>query len=169
MKGSVNVVLHDSKIRYEFCIRRNITVIRGKGGTGKTTLYDMVRLANMPGSGVKMTLSANAKLATLAADTWELVLAGLTDSNYIFVLDEFCQFMRTQEFARAAKLSGCYFILITRDNLAMLPCSIHEMYELYTVGRTVRFSPLYSKTKYGSLNFAAAIITEDSNSDNEIK
>lgn len=83
MTGSVDIVIHSARIRYEFCINRNITVIRGKGATGKTTLYDMVRLSSVAGSGIKATVSKNVILTILTAGTWELVLENIKESNYI--------------------------------------------------------------------------------------
>lgn len=43
MKGTYRVTIQNKKIKYDFEIRRNITVIRGDSATGKTTLVDMVR------------------------------------------------------------------------------------------------------------------------------
>lgn len=164
MKGEVSIVIHDSKIRYEFTIRRNITVIRGCGGTGKTTLYDMVRLSSQRSTGVKKTVSTSARLITLSPDGWDIALAGLQDSNVIFFLDESCTFMKTKEFARAAKESGCYFVLITRDNLAGLPCSIHEVYQLKTTGHKITFQSLFPDVRYGEIFDTQLFIVEDSNS-----
>lgn len=43
MKGSYRVVVQNSSVRYDFVIRRNITVIKGDSATGKTTLIEMIR------------------------------------------------------------------------------------------------------------------------------
>ena len=43
MKGSYKVKVSRRRgTTFEFIVRRNITIIRGDSGTGKTTLYDMV-------------------------------------------------------------------------------------------------------------------------------
>ena len=54
MKGSYHIIVQNKRIRYEFDIRRNITIIRGDSATGKTTLFDMITLAakNGDSSGV---------------------------------------------------------------------------------------------------------------------
>ena len=43
MKGSFHIKVSRKRgTVFEFDVRRNITVIRGDSGTGKTTLYNMV-------------------------------------------------------------------------------------------------------------------------------
>lgn len=39
------IVINNNRLRYEFVIKRNITVIRGDSATGKTTLINMLRQA----------------------------------------------------------------------------------------------------------------------------
>lgn len=40
MKGKHRVIVETESIKYEFDVRRNITVIQGDSATGKTTLID---------------------------------------------------------------------------------------------------------------------------------
>lgn len=44
MKGKYSVFVQNNRLRYEFTISRNITVIRGDSATGKTTLLDLLNL-----------------------------------------------------------------------------------------------------------------------------
>lgn len=57
MKGSYRVVVQNSSVRYDFVIRRNITVIKGDSATGKTTLVEMIREYYEDGvySGIDLT------------------------------------------------------------------------------------------------------------------
>ena len=43
MKGIHRVVIQNKRIRYDFELRRNLTVLRGDSATGKTTLIEMVQ------------------------------------------------------------------------------------------------------------------------------
>ena len=43
MKGKYRVRIQNRRLRYDFEIRRNITIIKGDSATGKTMLVDMVR------------------------------------------------------------------------------------------------------------------------------
>lgn len=44
MKGKYSVFVQNNRLRYEFTVSRNITVIRGDSATGKTTLLDLLNL-----------------------------------------------------------------------------------------------------------------------------
>ena len=37
MKGKYNIFVQNNRLRYDFVISRNITIIRGDSATGKTT------------------------------------------------------------------------------------------------------------------------------------
>lgn len=43
MKGIHRVVVQNKRIRYDFELRRNLTVLRGDSATGKTTLIEMIQ------------------------------------------------------------------------------------------------------------------------------
>lgn len=43
MKGKHKVVVSTKRLKYEFELRRNLTIIKGDSATGKTTLVDMIR------------------------------------------------------------------------------------------------------------------------------
>ena len=45
MNGKHTVKINDQRVRYSFELVRNITVVQGNSGTGKTTLFDMVSSA----------------------------------------------------------------------------------------------------------------------------
>lgn len=40
MKGKYSVLVQNNRLRYEFTISRNITIIQGDSATGKTTLLN---------------------------------------------------------------------------------------------------------------------------------
>lgn len=43
MKGSYNIAVSNSAVKYNLTIKRNITIIKGDSATGKTVLVDMIR------------------------------------------------------------------------------------------------------------------------------
>ena len=43
MRGIYHVIVQNRYLKYEFDIKRNITIIQGDSATGKTTLVDMIR------------------------------------------------------------------------------------------------------------------------------
>lgn len=58
MKGKYSVFVQNNRLRYEFTISRNITIIRGDSATGKTTLLDLLNAYDRDGdsSGVLVKL-----------------------------------------------------------------------------------------------------------------
>ena len=51
MKGKHRVIVSTKRLKYEFELRRNLTIIQGNSATGKTTLVDMIRdFVNNPSS-----------------------------------------------------------------------------------------------------------------------
>ena len=43
MKGKHKVIVSTKRLKYEFELQRNLTIIQGDSATGKTTLVDMIR------------------------------------------------------------------------------------------------------------------------------
>ena len=42
MKGTKQIRVSNRILQYRFAVNRNITVVTGNSGTGKTTLYDLI-------------------------------------------------------------------------------------------------------------------------------
>lgn len=43
MKGSHRVIVESKKVKYDFVLKRNITILTGDSGSGKTVLIDLIR------------------------------------------------------------------------------------------------------------------------------
>lgn len=46
MKGRRKVIVSTKRLKYDFELRRNLTIIRGDSATGKTTLIDIYPYLN---------------------------------------------------------------------------------------------------------------------------
>ena len=42
MKGSHRIIVESRKVKYDFIIKRNITILTGDSGSGKTVLIDII-------------------------------------------------------------------------------------------------------------------------------
>ena len=62
MKGKHKIVVSTKRLKYEFELHRNLTIIRGDSATGKTTLVDMVRdhINNPSGTPVELVVIKHA-------------------------------------------------------------------------------------------------------------
>lgn len=142
MVGSFDVrVLRRRGVSFRFTIRRNITVVRGDSGTGKTTLFDMVSDYMREGAKSGVSIQCDRPCVALVDIDWKNQLAGTKDS--IVFVDEGFKAICSDEFARMVKHSGNYFVLFTRETLGNLPYSINEMYRIKTSGKYHTFAPLY--------------------------
>ena len=170
MKGKHHIIVETKKIKYEFDVKRNITVIRGDSATGKTTLIELLsqyaRFSERTGIRVESDVPCLVYADGLVS--WQESLSATKDS--IVFIDEDFDFIKTKEFASVIKGSSNYYVLITRDYLKNLPYSINEVYGIRNSGRFNypqqiynEFYPLYvecqqeeSRSKY--------LIIEDSKS-----
>lgn len=146
MKGEVNVRIRNNKNEYNFTLHRNITVLRGKSGTGKSTLYRMVASYSREGkaSGIHASTTGNVPLRVLEGSFWKDEIRKISDS--VVLIDEDSSFINSREFARLVLKSSNYYLLITRLYLPNIPYSIHEIYQV-TGSKNKKFVPVYEGNK----------------------
>ena len=125
MRGIISVMVENNRVRYTFELRRNITIIRGDSATGKTTLIEMIAAYEQnPQNGITLKCKKNCRV--LSGVYWQEQLERIKDS--IVFIDEGNNFVREKAFADAVKKSDNYYVIATREKLAMLPYSVEEIY-----------------------------------------
>ncbi len=171
MKGNHKVIVETQRIKYEFAIRRNITVILGDSATGKTTLVELLNLYSSHGinSVVNVTSDVPCIVFNDISGLWQSMLQEIKSS--IIFIDEGQSFIFTKEFAKVAQASNNYYVLITRRPLYYLPYSTKEIYGIRTTGRYhfpekvyQEFYPIYSDEALCSQSGKKILVLEDSNS-----
>lgn len=169
MRGKHRIILQNKRIRYDFEITRNITIIRGDSATGKTTLVDMVRdyYENGVESGVE--LQCDKICTVLGGRTWAQQLSTMQDS--IVFIDEGNDFVMGDAFAATIKNTDNYYVIVTREGIASLPYSVDEIYGIRNSGKygTLKrtyneFYHLYQTKDYILPVQPQSVIVEDSNS-----
>ena len=169
MRGEYKIRVKNNRNSYSFTLRRNITILRGDSGRGKTTLYEMIAEYNRYGKESGVFISSDRELLAVSGDNWQDTI--VANPQKIIVIDEDSAFIRSDEFAKVVKRSDNYYLLITRNYLTNLPISVDEIYQL-TGGKNNRFvkiyedtDKMYNKPPKSYLPFKPdVIITEDSNS-----
>lgn len=169
MKGKHRVIVSTKRLKYDFELRRNLTIIRGDSATGKTTLVEMIQdYVNNP-SGTPVELVCDKKCHILEGTLWKEQLSGISDS--IVFIDEGNEFIKTVEFAEEIQNSDNYYVIISREALPALPYSVEEIYGIRTSGKygTLKqsyheFYRIYGADTYENAINPEIIITEDSNS-----
>ena len=137
MKGKHRVTVQNKRIRYDFEIKRNITIIRGDSATGKTALVDMIREYYENGVDSGVELKCDKTCVVLEGRNWETILSTVNDS--IVFIDEGNEFVASVDFASLIQRSDNYYVIVAREGLATLPYSVEEIYGIRDSG------------KYGSL------------------
>lgn len=160
MKGDFIVRVDTKRIQYEFTLHRKFTVIQGDSGTGKTTLFNLIRGAHERTPGVLVNCKARCVPASAFADEWQHYLQ--THEDMIVFIDEDYKWVRSNEFAAIAAKSDNYFVLINRDPLYGIPYSVREIYHIKTSGKFHTLVPAYTSA-YFEIK-PEYILTEDSKS-----
>ena len=169
MKGAHRVIVETKKIKYDFVVKRKITILTGDSGSGKTVLIDYIRDYRRYGADSGVFVSCDCDCRTLDNEDWERQLEEITGS--IVFIDEGNRFLPTQRFAELVQQSDNYFVIATREKLPMLPYSIKEIYGFRESGKFRHTKQKYNEIYhlYGEISNSDSIepeyvITEDSNS-----
>ena len=153
MKGIHKVVVGTKYLKYEFELRRNLTIIRGDSATGKTTLVDMIRTHMNDGESGPVTLNCDKRCYVVEGNLWKGQLDNIQDG--IVFIDEGNEFVKTKDFARGLpalpySVEEVYGIR-TSGKYGTLKRSYHSFYRIYPDSTTEKIKP-------------EKILTEDSNS-----
>ena len=169
MKGEYSIEVYNKRVKYKLNVKRNITILTGDSGIGKTTLVKLIDSFYNNGKQSGITLECEKICIYLHGKDWYEHLQNIKDS--IVFIDEDSNFIRSDEFARAIMSTDNYYVLITRADLAGLPYSIKEIYTLKVNKSKSEASQVYNEQclLYGehltnSGVYPDKIITEDSNS-----
>ena len=169
MKGKHRVVVSTKRLRYDFELRRNLTIIRGDSATGKTTLVDMIQEYVSNPSGSPIELVCDKTCFVLLGALWREQLSGIRDS--IVFIDEGNEFVRSADFAREIQMTDNYYVIVSRESLPALPYSVEEIYGIRTSGKYGTLKQTYHEFYriYGNDAQKGGwkpdkVITEDSNS-----
>ena len=158
MKGCYQISVQNNKVKYEFTIRRNITIIQGNSASGKTTLVDLIREHQLEGAASGINLSCRKKCVVLEGIDWQQTLSLFKDS--IVFVDEGNSFISSKDFASAIKNTDNYYVLITREGLENLPYSVNEIYGIHTSGKYAGLKQVYHEF-YHIYDYDNSILTEN--------
>ena len=169
MKGIHRIIIQNKRLRYDFEVRRNLTIIRGDSATGKTTLIDMIQEYVDNGAASNIELLSDKQCFVLQGATWKGQLTEIRDS--IVFIDEGNSFVLSSEFSEVIRNTDNYYVIVTREGLPNLPYSVEEIYGIRLSGRYGGLKQQYNEFYriYGidpseQILKPDIIITEDSNS-----
>lgn len=141
MKGIHHITVSNATVKYEFDIKRNITIIKGDSATGKTTLVEMISEYYESGKESGITLSCDKECRVLAGRDWSTLLPIMKDT--IVFIDEDNEFLPSYDFAEAVRKSDNYYVIVTREGLVNLPYSVDEIYGIRSSGKYAGLKQTY--------------------------
>ena len=125
MKGKITFYIKNRHITFKFDLERNVTVLTGDSGTGKTKLINMVRMYSREGKASGVTLKCACPCIVLEGNNWETILDNTT-RTVVFV-EESTSFLKSKEFAGKIQKTDNYYVLVTREKLSQIPYSIESI------------------------------------------
>lgn len=172
MKGKHIVSITSRRAEYRLELERKITVIKGKSGTGKSSVIRLVSdyLELGKDSGIKITVSLSTRLLVLTnSSDWDTVMPSLR--NTIIFFDEDVRYIYTEAFQKALWTADCYAVIISRSGqFTGLPFAVSSIYELVTErnGKNTITSMYHLYEEKHKRNDFDLVVTEDSNSGYEM-
>lgn len=143
MKGAYTVKIWNENIKYEFTINRQINIVKGNSGTGKTTLISMVDLLYRFGSTTGVHLDCPVDCVTIFGVDWQSEISKI--DNSIIFLDENSRFIKSKDFAKVVEHSNNYYVIVSRDPLYNLPYSINCVFGIRESGRYGGLQQVYNE------------------------
>lgn len=164
MRGKIKIYVKNRHITFSFTLERNVTVITGDSGTGKTKLINMVRDYSELGKSSGVTLRCDKTCIVLEGRNWEQVLDD-THNSVVFV-EESTRFLTSQAFAQAMKKSDNYYVLVTREPLPQIPYSIDCIKQIIKNNSKPKLDSIYKNIGIKDISEFPydIVITEDSKS-----
>lgn len=86
MKGSHRIIVESRKVKYDFTVKRNITILTGDSGSGKTVLMELIRDYRRYGADSGVQVSCDCECRTIENEDWERTIQEA--SPCIFFIDE---------------------------------------------------------------------------------
>ncbi len=136
MTGEYYFSIKTIDIDYKFSIKRNITILTGNSGTGKSTLIDILESYlsdSLNGIIPEIVIDTNAKWGIINSyDLNKLSILDTKDTIY-FMDEKYSRLFNDGNFINCMKKSGNYFVLITRKNNKSYPNIPYSFKEIYGI------------------------------------
>lgn len=171
MTGKHNIKVNNNKFTYTLTINRNITIIKGDSATGKSTLLQLIDdYYRTKGRGDVQIMSDVPLYVLNDPNMWKSNLSEIRGS-IVFIDEELADVYKSKDFASFIKNTDNYYVIITRENLYMLPYGIDEIYYMKESGKYFdakhvynELHRVYSRNRFSGKITPSKIVIEDSNS-----
>jgi len=141
LKGKLSFYAKNKHICFKFDLERNVTIITGDSGTGKTKLVNMVKAYSSEGKNSGVILKCNCPCYVLEGINWEAQLEKISES--VVFVDGGSKFISSADFARIIRDTDNYYVLVTREPLPQIAYSISSIKKITKNGRNPKIEKIY--------------------------
>lgn len=171
MNGTVRFKIETTLYTFDLAFNRNITIIRGDSGSGKSLLCTLLSESQRELSGISVTVTPNYKYIIMPTQTmnsevvrpWYDICKNARDT--VIFIDETCDCLHASKFSGVIRHTSNYYVIITRGVHADLPYSIKSIYHLVDKDRMIFIKPIVEEQQmYPELKHEGvwdAVICED--------
>lgn len=173
MTGAVTVCVKTPRVEFDLVFDRNISVIRGFSGTGKSLLCDLLQRAADGEDGIDVTVSTKKGYIVMPAVTensttvqnWKDIIAKASDT--IIFIDEMCDCLRSGVFSNWIQGTTNYYVIVSRKLHSELPYSIDAVYYFDDSQISIKRNRITNKELYTESTYSfspSLVVTEDAGS-----
>ena len=172
MMGNIQLTLKTPRYSFDLTFERNISIVRGFSGTGKSLLCNLLEQSLAGEDGISVKTTNNTPYIVMPVNTldsattkpWNQIIAD-TQNTLIFI-DEMCDCLRSGTFAKVIKHTTNYYIIISRRDYSDLPYSINSIYEFRQDTAEFHRNSISNRKLYtfypNSALTVSTVLTEDS-------
>lgn len=129
MVGIKQFSISNNKVSYDIKVKRKISLIGGDSGTGKTTLYNLVR--DYETSKLSIKLSGYTNVKSLCGSSYDIIRDIQRLKEHILIIDDDkLSGTDINKIDEAIRNSDNWFILITRDENQAFGVEYDSIYEM---------------------------------------
>lgn len=99
MRGAHRIIVESRKVKYDFVVKRNITILTGNSGSGKTVLIDLIRDYRRYGADSGVFVSCDCECRTIDNEDWKRQIEEISSSiifidegNRFFIFKRICRY-----------------------------------------------------------------------------
>lgn len=118
MQGDEKVIARNKNNYHEFTLHRNITILRGDSGRGKTKLFELVEDYNSFGKSSDAKVISDCLVIAYRGRDWRNDIKKIK-SSIVIVDEENSKFINSVDFAKTIKGTSNYYLLISFVYLSM--------------------------------------------------